>query len=305
MMAMYEQDRFIAGDCREVLPVLARQRRRFQTCITSPPYFRLRDYGGLPGQIGMEDSVTDYVSALVGVFRQVRNVLKENGTLWLNLGDSHVSRRNRDYTGGTALKPKDLMGLPWRVALALQDDGWYLRQDIIWLKSNAMPESVGDRCTRAHEYVFLFSKRPRYYFDAEAISERSLTFGEPDADNKANFARSGGKRTEVVIPGSSSIPHRIDRAPTVASETRNRRSVWEIATTPTDHPHTAPFPRALVGLCLMAATEEGDWVLDPFGGSGTVAAVANNLSRHWISIELDERYRDLHEERTLQVPLNF
>jgi DNA (cytosine-5-)-methyltransferase len=304
-MAMYEQDRFIAGDCREVLPMLARQRRRFQTCVTSPPYFRLRDYGGQPGQIGLETSVADYVASLVEVFNKVREVLKEDGTLWLNLGDSYVSRRNRDCTGDVALKTKDLMGLPWRVALALQDDGWYLRQDIIWHKPNAMPESVSDRCTQAHEYLFLLSKRPRYYFNADAISELSLTFGEPDADDKANFARNRGKRTGVTPPGSNSIAHRADRAPTIASEMRNRRSVWEIATTPTLHPHTAPFPRELVELCLMAGTQSGDWVLDPFGGSGTTAAVANELGRHWVSIELDARYRDAHEERTLQMPLNL
>lgn len=304
-MAMYEQDRFIAGDCREVLPMLARQRRRFQTCVTSPPYFRLRDYGGQPGQIGLETSVADYVASLVEVFNKVREVLKEDGTLWLNLGDSYVSRRNRDCTGDVALKTKDLMGLPWRVALALQDDGWYLRQDIIWHKPNAMPESVSDRCTQAHEYLFLLSKRPRYYFNADAINELSLTFGEPDADDKANFARNRGKRTGVTPPGSNSIAHRADRAPTIASEMRNRRSVWEIATTPTSHPHTAPFPRELVELCLMAGTQSGDWVLDPFGGSGTTAAVANELGRHWVSIELDARYRDAHEERTLQMPLNL
>lgn len=304
-MAMYEQDRFIAGDCREVLPMLARQRRRFQTCVTSPPYFRLRDYGGQPGQIGLETSVADYVASLVEVFNKVREVLKEDGTLWLNLGDSYVSRRNRDCTGDVALKTKDLMGLPWRVALALQDDGWYLRQDIIWHKPNAMPESVSDRCTQAHEYLFLLSKRPRYYFNADAINELSLTFVEPDADDKANFARNRGKRTGVTPPGSNSIAHRADRAPTIASEMRNRRSVWEIATTPTSHPHTAPFPRELVELCLMAGTQSGDWVLDPFGGSGTTAAVANELGRHWVSIELDARYRDAHEERTLQMPLNL
>ena len=304
-MAMYEQDQFIAGDCREVLPTLARQRRRFQTCVTSPPYFRLRDYGGLPGQIGLEESVAAYIEALVGVFRQVRDVLKEEGTLWLNLGDSYVSGRNRTATGDAALKTKDLIGLPWRVALALQADGWYLRQDIIWHKSNAMPESVNDRCTLAHEYLFLLSKRPRYYFNADAISELSLTFGEAAADDKANFARTRGKRTGVTPPGSKSIQHRAERTPTLASEMRNRRSVWEIATTPTQHPHTAPFPRELVELCLLAGSDAGDWVLDPFAGSGTVAAVANHLQRHWISIELDARYREVHAERTLQMPLNL
>ena len=294
-----QADQVITGDCRDVLPRLVAAGVRVQTCITSPPYYGLRDYG-LPGQIGLEQTMQDYLATLLQVFRLVHDLLVDDGTLWLNLGDSYSTGFNR---GG--LPPKNLMGIPWRLALALQDDGWFLRQDIIWHKRNPLPESVTDRCVRTHEYLFLLSKHERYYFNHEAIREPSRIYGEADADSRASFTRTRGKNTTLRVPGHHDSQHRRDRPPVQATALRNRRSVWEIATTPTQHPHTAPFPRELVELCLLAGSKAGDWVLDPFSGSGTVAAVANHLQRHWISIELDARYREVHAERTLQMPLNL
>lgn len=284
-------DQVLIGDCRAVLPGLIRRKLKVQTCITSPPYYGLRDYG-LPGQIGIEGSVSEHVDNLIAVFRQVRNLLSPDGTLWLNLSDTYSGNR----VGG---RPKNLLGIPWRVALALQDDGWYLRQDIIWHKPNAMPESVTDRCTRAHEYLFLLSKRPKYYFDHLAIQEPSLIYEDDKADAKANFRRDKVKRG-AVVPGRTAHDRR-DRLPTTASQLRNRRSVWQIPTSPgRRHGHTAAFPVELVMPCVLAGTRPGDWVIDPFGGSGTVAEAANRFGRRWISIELDPQYADIHADRTVQ-----
>lgn len=280
----------LTGDCRAILPELSKRKVKVQTCITSPPYYGLRDYG-LPGQIGLENTVQEYVDCLVGVFRQVRDLLASDGTLWMNLGDTYTGNN----IGG---RPKNLLGIPWRVALALQDDGWYLRQDIIWHKSNPVPESVTDRCVRAHEYLFLFSKNQRYYFDHKAIQEPSLTFAMPSADAKADFRRDNVKRG-AVVPGRTA-QHRKERLPVTARDMRNKRSVWTIATEPTKHSHVAAFPRSLVTPCVLAGSRPGDIVLDPFGGSGTVAAVANSLGRRWISIELDPRFAELQAERTVQ-----
>ena len=192
------------------------------------------------------------------------------------------------------------MGIPWRLALALQDDGWFLRQDIIWHKSNPLPESVTDRCTRAHEYLFLLSKHERYYFNHEAIREPSRIYGQADADSRASFTRTQGKNTTLRVPGHHDSQHRRDRPHTRSTALRNRRSVWSIANIPSRHGHIAPFPPGLVTPCILAGSRPGDCVLDPFGGSGTVAAEATRLGRRWLSIELDERYADLHAARTVQ-----
>lgn len=289
-MSASADDCLLIGDCRQVLPALAGEGVEVQTCITSPPYFGLRDYG-VDGQIGCEDSLTDYIDRLVSVFRLVRDLLRPDGTLWLNLSDSYSGNR----AGG---RPKNLLGIPWRVALALQDDGWYLRQDIIWHKPNTLPESVTDRCVRAHEYLFLLSRRANYYFDHQAIQEPSITFHTANAEAKADFRREYAKRG-AVVPGQMA-QHRANRLPVAARERHNRRSVWHISTVPTRHGHLAAFPPELVVPCVLAGSRPGDWVLDPFGGSGTVAEVANRFGRRWISIELDPQYADIHADRTVQ-----
>ena len=249
----------------------------FQTCITSPPYWGLRDYDH-PGQIGAEPIISDYIKDLVDVFREIRRTLKDDGTFWLNIGDAYTSGgrtwrapdkknpgRAMTYRPDTpeGLKPKDLIGLPWRLAFALQADGWYLRSDIIWNKPNCQPESVKDRITRSHEYVFLFSKSERYLFNQDAITEPAL---------------GGGGR-------------------------KNRRSVWNINTEGFKGAHFAVFPSALVELCCLAGSEEGHHVIDPFLGSGTVGAVAKKLHRRCVGIEMNPDYAKLAATRIDNQPL--
>jgi DNA modification methylase len=290
------------GDCRQILPRWIAEGVRVQMCVTSPPYWGLRDYG-VAGQLGLERTPKEYVANMVEVFRLVRDVLAEDGTLWLNLGDGYAGthttyegKQNKwqhgEYPGRKevgqpkhGLKPKDLVGIPWRVAFALQADGWYLRSDIIWSKPNPMPESVTDRPTKAHEYLFLMSKRERYYYDAKAIAE--VATGQ-DAGN--GFVR----------PERISWAGRGDPTPWKAdpSGTRNRRSVWTIATQPYAEAHFATFPEALVEPCILAGSRAGDVVLDPFMGSGTVARVAERMGRKWLGCELNQAYAALQDERT-------
>lgn len=267
------------GDCRKILRRMAAKGLTVRTCVTSPPYFGLRDYGH-PQQLGLEKTLDEYVANMVTVFRGVRDVLSDDGTLWLNLGDSY--------------KAKQLLGVPWRVAFALQDDGWVLRQDIVWHKSNAMPESIKDRCTAAHEYLFLFSKQRRYYFDKSAMVEAAANTSKGAANS---FKRSGSKR-EKAGPGQSVGTHRADR-PDVSygGATRNRRSVWTIATTSYKGAHDAVFPDALITPCILAGSEPGDAVLDPFMGSGTTAATAIKLGRKYYGCELNPDYKTLEDER--------
>ena len=301
----------INGDCIEVLQVL--EAGSVHTCVTSPPYFGLRDYGH-DGQIGLESTPDEYVAKLVAVFREVRRVLREDGTLWLNLGDSYnaagrVGHGARvGYKQGTnrasatkadacrpnveELKEKDLIGIPWRVAFALQADGWYLRQDIIWHKPNPMPESVRDRCTKAHEYIFLLSKSPRYYFDAEAILESFA-----DDRNGASGAKSlpyskGSGRNDTLSDGS-----RPGLGVSPIRSGRNRRSVWTVSTKPYKGAHFATFPPDLIEPCILAGASEGGVVLDPFGGSGTTGMVAEKHRRNAILIELNPDYIALAEDR--------
>jgi len=317
----------LTGDVRQTLATLPE--KSVNCCVTSPPYFGLRDYG-VDGQIGLEPTPAEFVAELVAVFREVRRVLRDDGTLWLNLGDSYATRwasarskgrggltdneRERHGSPPAGFKNKDLIGIPWRVAFALQADGWYLRQDIIWHKPNPMPESVTDRCTKAHEYVFLLSKAGRYYFDSEAMQERAVGQSAHDltgqgyaapgqTPNRGNrskrdsFKREGSKRAEV-IPGQTVGTHRPDR---VESEhnlfTRNKRSVWTVATRPYKGAHFATFPPDLIRPCVLAGAPFGGVVLDPFLGSGTTAAVAVSEGRHAIGCELNPEYVTLAQQR--------
>jgi len=285
----------------------------------------LRDYGH-EGQIGLEDTPEAYVAKMVEVFREVRRVLRDDGTLWLNLGDSYAAARggthqpaetlaggkggktedggrvNRDRHDGynptrnaqaIGLKHKDLIGIPWRVAFALQADGWYLRQDIIWAKPNPMPESVTDRCTKAHEYIFLLSKSARYYYDAEAVKEQSTM-------HPVDWNQDGTPRRDSHVRGdfSGKNTQRGKEAFRAISATRNRRSVWTITTKPYSGAHFATFPPELPRLCILAGSKLGDVILDPFGGSGTTAMVAIELGRTPVIIELNPEYANLIRQRT-------
>lgn len=269
----YDHSNVIVGDVRKVLRDFPDG--IFQTCITSPPYWGLRDYGK-EGQIGAESDVREYIKDLVAVFRDVKRVLADDGTLWLNIGDSYTSGgrtwrdadvknkgRGMSYRADTpeGLKPKDLIGVPWRLAFALQEDGWYLRTEIIWNKPNCQPESVKDRPTRSHEYVFLLTKNERYYYDHESIKE-------PAQD--------------------------------VKQKTKNRRTVWNINTEPYPGSHFAVYPKQLVRLCVLAGSKPDDRVLDPFFGSGTTGVVCNELGRRCTGIELNEEYAQLAHERIIK-----
>jgi len=265
------KDTILFGDCRETLSHFD---EKVRMCVTSPPYYGLRNYGDESNQIGQEDTPEEYIQNLVNIFRSVRNCLTDDGTLWVNIGDSYynyrpgkgqalvkqsVSKSKQDLPDKCArrgnkldgLKEKDLIGIPWMLAFALRADGWYLRQDIIWNKSNPMPESVRDRCTKSHEYMFLLSKSQNYYFDVDVIKE----------------------------------------------PTRRKRSVWNVSTKPYKGSHFAVFPPELITPCILASSEENDIILDPFMGSGTTAMVAKSLGRYYLGCELHEDYGNLIQER--------
>jgi DNA modification methylase len=295
----------LIGDClermRELPPGIA------QTCITSPPYFGLRDYG-VDGQIGLEPTPEEFVAKLVEAFREVRRVLRDDGTLWLNLGDSYNAYNgNRGASTGIAnsghheimpslpggsgltvkgLKPKDLIGIPWRVAFALQADGWYLRSDIIWHKPNPMPESVTDRPTKAHEYLFLLAKSDRYYFDSEAFKEPA---------DPSNYRANPSVRD--VAPGQTRQGKLDSKRGDIACDTRNRRTVWTIQTHPFKGAHFATFPPALVEPCVLAGCPIDGTVLDPFNGAGTTGLVALRNQRNYIGCELNPEYAAMAEVR--------
>ena len=269
--------KILQGNCLDRLRDLPE--KSVNTCVTSPPYFNLRDYG-ITDQLGLEETPEQFTENLVKLFREVRRVLRDDGTVWLNLGDSYCSingyaraspefqRKGRNNAPANNrslselhkanIKTKDLIGIPWRVAFALQADGWYLRQDIIWHKPNPMPESVQDRCTKAHEYIFLLSKSPKYYYDNEAIKEESQSD---------------------------------------ASETKNKRSVWSVSPVAYKEAHFATYPPELIKPCILAGCPEGGTVLDPFGGSGTTAQVSNNLNRNAILCELNPEYVEIAKGR--------
>ena len=300
------------GDCRETLKSIPNN--SIHTCVTSPPYFGLRDYG-MEDQIGLEQTQEEFVAQLVSVFREVKRVLRDDGTLWLNLGDSYAGSgkgRNGDgspnvnplskqaTSAGTIIgnlvksqtpncKPKDLIGIPWRVAFALQADGWYLRQDIIWHKPNPMPESVQDRCTKAHEYIFLLSKSPKYYFDHEAIKEPVTGSTVRRLSQKNLLNQSGSDRVPFKTNGTMKAVGN--------TETRNKRSVWTVTTKPFKGAHFATFPPDLIEPCILAGCPKGGTVLDPFGGSGTTGLVSLNNGRNAILCELNPEYGELIKDR--------
>jgi DNA modification methylase len=284
-------------------------------CVTSPPYWRLRDYG-VEGQLGLEKTPEEYVQKMVEVFREVRRVLRDDGILFLNLGDSYYGSGNcTTKQGKSQLKPKDLVGIPWRVAFALQDDGWYLRQDIIWHKRNAMPESVKDRPTKAHEYIFLMSKSGRYYYDAESIKEKSVS-GDPrrpyapgQVDNRGNGHDRGGGSVRVPAgwktgSGSHGTIHSEGRSREVVYvdgfTNRNKRSVWTIPTHAYSEAHFATFPPDLIKPCILAGCPENGITLDPFMGAGTTGVVCADLGRNYIGIELNPEYVRIANERIKQ-----
>lgn len=305
------------GDCREIMRDWQKEGIRAQMCVTSPPYYGLRDYGH-EGQIGLEQTPDEYVAAMIEVFRCVRDVLADDGTIWLNIGDSYVAKPKSNYdgkslglqsknygTGETTLgyrkqadrfkeilktyKNKDLIGIPWMLAFALRADGWYLRQDIIWHKPNPMPESVQDRCTKAHEYIFLLSKSEKYFFDSVAVMEPVASSTVARLQQKTLDQQEGSSRIPGKTNGNMKAVGRTDL--------RNRRSVWTITTKPYKGAHFATFPPDLIEPCVLAGSRVGDVVLDPFMGSGTTAAVALKHGRKYIGCELNETYGDLQDER--------
>lgn len=340
--------RVFTGDCLQLLKKLPEN--KFRTCVTSPPYFGLRDYG-MAGQLGLETTPEAYVQSMVEVFREVRRTLTKDGTLWLNIGDSYAANRTYQVpsTKGGAkhskaqaangkgskvpagMKQKDLIGIPWMLAFALRADGWYLRQDVIWHKPNPMPESVRDRCTKAHEYIFLFSKSPKYYFDGDSIKEPSTEANRPQRKRALELAKSAGLtqkhfdavracgatdagKNQVTQQGfkknSARVQKLADEAKSVLkgyyreftfSDTKNRRSVWTIATKPYKGAHFATFPTTLVEPCVLAGSAAGDFVLDPFNGSGTTGQVALEQGRKYVGLELNPEYVELTKKRLKQI----
>ena len=299
------KDTILYGDCRETLKNLTNS--SVQMCVTSPPYYGLRDYGGEKNQIGQEQTPEEFIDELVKVFSIVRDKLKDDGTLWVNIGDSYynyrpskgksypkqtVSKTKQDLPDYSSkrnnklsnLKEKDLIGIPWMLAFALRADGWYLRQDIIWHKPNPMPESVKDRCTKSHEYIFLLSKNKKYYYDNEAIKE-------PVKQDWGTRNRTNGKYHNT---GSGLHPH---SGLTKSYDRKNKRDVWSVTNKPYKHAHFATFPPDLIEPPILAGSREGDIVLDPFMGSGTTAMVSKQHGRYYIGCELHDDYKDLIDQR--------
>jgi len=346
------------GDCRESMRQMAKEGVKVQMCVTSPPYYGLRDYGtaewvggdnscehkGLvisnnrnfideggrgsnkkaissgnclkcgairkDSQIGNEQTPQEFIDNLVEVFACVWDILADDGTLWVNLGDSYANNSSQASNNGRAgfgnprekvvnrigngYKQKDLMGMPWRLAFALQDFGWYLRQDIIWHKPNPMPESVTDRCTKSHEYIFLLTKNQKYYFDSKAIQEPAENAGKVGGSFKG---RQGGAEYHAQSGGVGSDAKEY--------ENRNKRDVWSVPVKPYSGAHFAVYPEELVEPCILAGSKVGDIVLDPFFGSGTTGQVAQNLGRKWIGCELNKEYETLQNQRLQQQGLEL
>ena len=300
------------GDTRDGLRAMIAAGIKSQCCITSPPYWGLRDYG-VAGQIGSEKTPAEFVETMVDVFRLVFEVLADDGVLWLNLGDNYSKSNQSNETNSVlqnnsvgsvfnnnvkkeyGLKPKNILGMPWHVAFALQASGWILRQDIIWSKPNPMPESVRDRCTKSHEYIFMLTKNPRYYYDADAIKEKSIRAGDiPGGGRQSSNALDA--RVSFIRPANSIKP---------IADTRNKRSVWTVGSQPYSEAHFAVFPEKLIEPMILASSRPGDIVLDPFLGSGTVAKVAQRFGRQWIGCELNPEYIKLQDDRTRETGFAF
>lgn len=332
------------GDALAVLKTLPSE--SVQTCVTSPPYWSLRDYG-VEGQIGLEDTPEAFVSRLADVFDEVRRVLKKDGTLWLNLGDSYAGHNSQASNNGRAglgnprerivarfadgLKGKDLVGIPWLTAFELRKRGWWLRQDIIWAKPNPMPESVTDRCTKAHEYIFLLSKSQTYFFDHEAIQEEANYDGRKDTlfkggvhSGKEWTPQTKGRdrslpRNRNGITGSldhKNVQHKgqepntfhlngLGGTPDEIYAVRNKRSVWNVNLKPFADAHFATFPEKLIEPCILAGSRPGDTVLDPFNGAGTTGLVSLKHHRNYIGIELNPEYIKIAEKRLSEVQVNL
>ena len=309
-----EVNKIYQGDCIEVLKTFPDN--SIHCCVTSPPYYGLRDYGN-DGQIGLEETPEAFVQKLVEVFREVKRVLKDDGTVWLNLGDSYwgggwkgsqtdLSGTKQGTNAGTLcgkdlkkdpkhpiIKSKDLVGIPWMVAFALRADGWYLRQDIIWHKPNPMPESVTDRCTKSHEYIFLLSKSQRYFYDADAIKDRMV----PSSIKRNQSGWNGNEDRGYVSGKQNHISKYMGSNAAKEAEFANKRSVWTITTKPFSDAHFATYPEDLIVPCIKAGCPEGGIVLDPFGGAATTALVAHKLRRDWVLIELSPDYINIAEKR--------
>lgn len=312
----------LQGDVLEQLKTLDDE--SVHCVVTSPPYWGLRDYG-VQGQLGMEKTPEEFIVNMVAVFREVRRVLRSDGTLWLNIGDSYASNRkgglqgkngaraDRRFTASTqpkmsdGLKDKDLVGIPWMLAFALRADGWYLRQDIIWMKPNPVPESVRDRCTKSHEYIFLLAKSAKYYFDADAIKEPSIYKEYPQisvhghGDEPRNSVDLMTAKHRKNQPKGSFNGKTGRTAFRKTGEYRNKRDVWKVASKPYKEAHFATFPPDLITPCVLAGAPLNGVVLDPFMGSGTTAAVAKMHGREWVGIELNPEYVKLAERRIASV----
>ena len=320
-------ERILLGDALERLRELPPE--SVHTCVTSPPYYNLRDYGAA-GQIGNEASVEEYLQSLVSVFREVRRVLRADGTLWVNMGDSYATRsgsqpptNTRNSCGHTAkhtprgYKYKDLIGVPWQLAFALRADGWYLRQDIIWNKSNCMPESVRDRCTKSHEYIFLLSKSERYFFDAAAISEpiagtSTKRYMQNIEKQSGSFKQPGrgGRPMKAVLPRFGGEKYGTDQTKETRTKSgktyvptthRNKRDVWTVGTSGFRGAHFAVFPEKLIEPCILAGSPLGGTVLDPFAGSGTTGVVAKRLGRDFVGVEINPDYAKMAADRIAEV----
>lgn len=301
------RDKIIQGDCLQGLKNLPNN--SIDCCVTSPPYFGLRDYGN-ENQIGLEETPEEFVSKLVDVFSEVKRVLKPEGTLWLNLGDSYngsggqgtnpniMSKEAAECRGGKAIKinsikPKDLIGIPWMVAFALRANGWYLRQDIIWHKPNPMPESVNDRCTKSHEYIFLLSKSQRYFYDADAIKYPVLE----ESISRVKTGWAGNEKRGYANGKQNNLSKFYGSQKAIEMTMANKRSVWSVNTKSYTEAHFATFPQELIVDCIKAGCPKGGIVLDPFMGAGTTGLVAKKLERNYVGFELNPDYIKIAEKR--------
>lgn len=309
-----ELNKIHCGDSLEVLKAFPDG--SVDCCITSPPYWGLRDYG-VEGQLGLEKTPEEYVAKMVAVFREVKRVLKKEGTLWLNIGDTYSAQRWTNSKGTSfmqtgknsfkneviektsSLPDKNLVGIPWRVAFALQADGWYLRQDIIWAKPNPMPESVTDRCTKSHEYIFLLAKSQKYYYDSVAIKEDSVDL---ESYTGRRFRNAKAIIAAHARPGNPNTLDRGNVADGKTYEKRNKRSVWTITTKPFREAHFATFPEDLIVPMVKAGCLKDGTVLDPFIGSGTTGVVCKKLGRNYVGIELNPKYIEIAEKRINGTP---